>query len=406
VQTNRRQSGFSLIEVLVVMVIFSIIIVAASQTFTGLLADFKKQSKIAETNIEGMLGLEVMRRDIISAGYGLYWSLDPKTAPTTSAFTDEVSVAADANGAALNDDLNSDAPRALVFGSGYGLNSSDRFAVRSMNVAANCNSECFNYLFTSPTFTVNSWTPANDNIAKTDYVTVMKPDDTHRWLVFTKSPAKFTAKMQDVLTSYSSGTTSGQATSIIFSLGTDSTPRLPFNRADFYIANTGMPSRCAAGTGVLYKKVVNLSTTSTGYHPAIPLLDCVADMQVAYRYDSTGGNYGDLVTDVTPTNGIDVFPWHDTTDDEDPVWSEKARQIREVRIYILAQEGQRDNTFTYPNQTVRVGEAAFSFGTTATQSIPLGRTFDLSGITDWQRYRWKIYTVIVQPLCLLQFGGE
>jgi prepilin-type N-terminal cleavage/methylation domain-containing protein len=380
VSAVKRQSGFSLVEVLVVMAIFAIIIIAASQTFIDLLANAKTQAKITATNIEGVLGLEVLRRDVAHAGYGLYFDLDPSSMPATVPPYSEVT--SNANGAALND-APAGIPRPLVFGGGRGLNGSDWIAVKSVNVAANSNSEHYNYLYTSPAASVNVWTPASFNIDPNDYVVVMRPDQSHRYLMFTTAASgnQPSDQMQNVLTNYAPDTTS-----IIFSLGTSAAPRMPFNRADYYLANTAMPSRCAAGTGVLYKAVVNQAAASTGYLPAIPILDCVADMQVAYRYDSTGGNYANTVADVTA---------------DQPATADGSRQIREVRVYILAQEGQRDNTYTYPNQVVRVGEI------NPPNTYTFGRNFDFvadGGIADWQHYRWKLYTLIVEPMCLLNWG--
>jgi len=70
---KNRQSGVTLLELLIVMGIFMIVIAAASQMFVSLLSDYKQQSKITVTNIEGILGLEMMRRDVENAGYGLPW---------------------------------------------------------------------------------------------------------------------------------------------------------------------------------------------------------------------------------------------------------------------------------------------------------------------------------------------
>jgi len=62
-------------------------------------------------------------------------------------------------------------------------------------------------------------------------------------------------------------------------------PRAPFNRADFYVATPAgnMPSKCAPNTGILYKAVMNQSDGEFG---ALPLLDCVADMQVVFITDA------------------------------------------------------------------------------------------------------------------------
>ena len=72
--------------------------------------------------------------------------------------------------------------------------------------------------------------------------------------------------------------------------------------------------------------------------------------------------------------------------------------MQEVRVYILAHEGQRDPNYTYPHSTVIVGptkpdDPALSYLGTASR-----RAFDFtkSGIANWQNYRWKLYSVVVK----------
>jgi acyl-CoA synthetase (AMP-forming)/AMP-acid ligase II len=245
-------------------------------------------------------------------------------------------------------------------------------------VAWNEQSERWTYLYSSPNYTVATWSPATENIGPEEYVIVIRPDETTRYVHFTKDtstpPKAFASKYKDVLTNYAQPDT----TSIIFSLGTTSTPKMAFNRGDYYIANTDVPTRCAQGTGVLYKAVVDLTQNSTGFLPPLPLLDCVADMQIAYRFADDNGAYANQTADVPAGSN-------------QPLTAEDARQVREVRVYILAQEGQMDRNFTYSNSIVRVGEAGI-----------YGRDFDLNAtITNWQNYRWKLYTLIIQPLCLV-----
>jgi prepilin-type N-terminal cleavage/methylation domain-containing protein len=373
VNARNRQAGFSLIEMLVVIVIFSIVIIAASQSFVPLLSQSKQQGKIASTNIEGMLGLEVMRRDIAHAGYGLYWALDAKSAPTVTYTYTEVTAGADPEGAALND-APSGAPRAVVIGAGRGLNGSDRIAVKALNVASNELSERWTYLYASPIYELATWSPATENIGAGEYVIVMRPDQTNRFLHYTKA-AKVPYSLYNGVTE---NFEAPETTSIVFSLGTTNVPKMPFNRADYFIANTNVPTRCAQGTGVLYKKVVDQTAGSAGFLPALALLDCVADMQVAYRFDSDGDGYADTIADATG---------------DQPLGATEARQLREVRVYLLVQEGQMDRGYTYPNSTVRVGEAGI-----------YGRDFDLNArIKNYQRYRWKLYTLIIEPMCLVDW---
>ncbi len=59
-----QSGGFTLVELMITMIIFVLAIAAASQIFVGLLNQFKQHSNIAETNIEGIIGLEMLRADI------------------------------------------------------------------------------------------------------------------------------------------------------------------------------------------------------------------------------------------------------------------------------------------------------------------------------------------------------
>jgi hypothetical protein len=147
---------------------------------------------------------------------------------------------------------------------------------------------------------------------------------------------------------------------------------MPFNRTDYYLrtpaAPADMPSQCAAGTGILYKGTVN---HADGNLTELPILDCVADMQVAYGLDTDGDGTVDTTTDdISVLTAIQI-----------------RQQVRQVRVDTLAQEGQKDPTFTFGTNPIYIGVAG------------MGRNFDFtsSGITDWQRYRWRLYTISVSP---------
>ncbi len=75
----RRYQGFTLVELLIAMTMFIIVIASASSVFVPLLTQFKQQSKSAETQIEGIIGLELLRRDIKHAGFGLPWNMNGAT---------------------------------------------------------------------------------------------------------------------------------------------------------------------------------------------------------------------------------------------------------------------------------------------------------------------------------------
>jgi len=84
---------------------------------------------------------------------------------------------------------------------------------------------------------------------------------------------------------------------------------MPFNRSDYFVARPDvsdrMPLYCAPNTGILYKaRVTHDETASTGYASGalqpMPLLDCVADMQVVFGWDLDGDT--NIDTWSTPTS--------------------------------------------------------------------------------------------------------
>ncbi len=110
---------------------------------------------------------------------------------------------------------------------------------------------------------------------------------------------------------------------------------MPFNRADYYVSTSvTRPGRCAPGTGILMKAVVNqLDGGFSG--SSLPLLDCVADMQVVTYLDTDLNGQAE-----TPSTGLSVAAG--------PGAAQTIRdQLKEVRVYILAHEGQRDTSYTH-----------------------------------------------------------
>lgn len=366
---RNRQSGFTMLELIIVMAIFMLVIISASQMFVSLLTEFKQQGKIAITNIEGILGLEMMRRDIEHAGYGLPW--DGITAYS------EISAGANAVAAALND-ASSSAPRAVLSGDNTGWNGTDHLAIKATNVAMSNTCEKWTLLDKSDVYT--TWTSTLDNLKiNQDRVIVISQGPTSRTLVpvaggfATTFTAANLANVDD----------NRSDTSIVYGIDPNTDPKMPFNRADYYVAvpaaASDMPTHCAAGTGLLYKAVAS-QDPNKAFEPVVPILDCVADMQVVFRRDmNADGTAEDIAENITVATADQI-----------------RTQVREVRVYILAQEGQRDRSYTHPTQVVRVGETIASGGIGN-----VGRDFDLdANVTEWQHYRWKLYTLVVKPVNL------
>jgi prepilin-type N-terminal cleavage/methylation domain-containing protein len=349
---KRRESGFSLLELMISLAIVAFVLAAASTFFIGTVKQYKVQTKITESNVEGILGLELLRQDLESNGYGLPWNNLPSYSEASSGV--------------LNDD--GTAPRAMVSvdASTLGINNgSDYLVIKSTRVGMDNAAGKWTTLRAGSV--TRDWGSMEENLAPGDRVVVL-------------SPGSSTTDQRVLLTSYDGadfGTLSsyvpGDAfqTNIVYGTGSQAT-RFPFNRADYYIVDNSVyptPRHCAPITSTLVKRVVKHSDGALD-NP-LPLLDCVADMQVVYGLDNNAdGN----VTWTPDLAGL--FP-------PGPYAAADIRsKLVEVRVHILAQSGQRDDSYTYPQDNVYVGSEA------------AGRSFDVSG---YRNYRWKQYTIVVKP---------
>ena len=386
----RREKGFTLIELMITMVIFVIVIAAASRIFTGLLTQFKQQSKIAETNIEGIVGLDMMRSDVERSGYGIPWVI-----PATVTYNE---VPAASSGDAYNECAGacSTAPRAVIAGSGAGWNGSDELVIRATNIARSTAARAWTIL---PDTNVKQVDLSGETFADTDRVIVVDPGNSAanaRTLVVNS------ADNTDWQTTYDETDTAtakfvppdATKTYVIYGVAPDDSGaalRMPFNRADYYISTTdsNLPSRCAPNTGVLMKSVLNQSDPITPANAGkrgdfLPLLDCVADMQVVFRFDENADGNPEQTTDDIASLGYTDQQVRD--------------RMMDIRVYILAHEGQRDPNFNYTTNPVTVGE--FGAGRDFNFADPNGDGTNV--ITNWQNYRWKIYTIVVRPKNLRQ----
>ncbi len=157
----KRENGFSLIELIIVVAILGFVLAAMSDMFVGLLRGFKQQSKITETNIEGVIGLEMLRRDIQSAGYGLPWII-----PASTTYSE----ATNATALAYND-VAPNPPRAIL--SGFDTSNRAYLVIKAINVARNDACTKWTHLLSSGATT--SWTPPSENLKSTDKVIVISP---------------------------------------------------------------------------------------------------------------------------------------------------------------------------------------------------------------------------------------
>jgi len=413
-QKNRSQDGFTLLEVIVAMGLFVTILVIASSAFNRIVSISSNYSNMEESNIEGIIGLEVLRHDLAQMGFGLPWGWS-KGSPASSGSTPPSTIidstisyseSVDTLGLNLND-APGGIPRAFASYAAIGAFSSDYIGLKGTTLGGSKESQRWTYIpyhnySTSSgresrpvSYSANNPqsgdkiilinSNVNDTVNKDHRLIVAPDDNTNFYQNFSVS-----SMSDDFLP------TDDQNTYMVYGIGSV-TPSMPFNRADFFIKTGNVPSFCEQlTTGVLYKATVN---HNDGGYTYIPLLDCVADMQVVLGWDtSAGGSAGSVSAysslpklsdgSVTATNGAGslIQGWLSNAN------ASRAKDIREhlkvVKVYILAQEGKRDPSYKSPTTSITVGDLiADGFRTKADYVLS----------TAQQQYRWKLYRIVVRP---------
>ena len=405
----KHSQGFTLVEMIVVMAVFLIILAIAAQSFNTIVTQASKFTKIEESNIEGVIGLEVMRHDLEQMGFGLPWQF--KTNPLSY---DESTVAHPSTND-TDSSHNGKPPRAFVGLDGFSNFSSDFIGVKGTTVGSTKASQRWTYIPFRQSFQNLSSRPItwpSNNLQDTvprDSVIVIRsnfndPGDDHLLLdsggIFFSNYYTNGDFVDDFLPA------TDQQAHMVYGIvnSKNNQPRMPFNRADFFIkvpnsSTTGnsLPLFCGQGTGTLYKATVNhnnTSGTSGGGYNYIPLLDCVADMQVVLGWDTSDGGNANSVDAYSSLPKLSDGSVSATNSAASSIqgWLTDPKGIREhlkmIKVYILAQEGKLDRGYTYPKASIVVGD------------VDSGEKFltrEYTFTSAQRQYHWKLYRIIVRP---------
>lgn len=391
--------GFTLPELVTVMGLFVIILMISAEAFEKIMTTSSQQTTAAESQIEGIVGLELFRADLQQAGFGLPWVYQsPITFPEC---TEPPLNGADPT--SLNDGgATSPArpPRAVIGINGddparpTGFNNSDYLAVKATVAGMNPVARKWTYLTytgaTTPGSRVKSWRgAAASNLQAGDRVIVVRTGVVNgilRKTLVVEGGAYFTtARVTGSVLTFEGFTPPGPLeTYLVYGVDSGDLAGMPFNRADYYLDTPRKQNdTCAPGTGTLYKGVVDQDGGRVAPHA---LLDCVADLQVVYSLDTNG----DGTVDLHDNAGLTALG-------TPPTAEAIRRSVKEVRVYILSHEGKRDRGFTYPSATglIPVGETL--------NGVFYGKqAFDLAAVAGpgWQHYRWKVYPIVAKPMNL------
>lgn len=406
--------GFTLVEMLLAMTVFIIVIVISASAFNTILTYSKKFSSIEESNIEGVVGLEMFRHDLEQAGFGLPYAFDADTTKPP------IYIEATGTLPKLLNDAPSNVPRAIAFqkystsidkdGNSYsGASGSWYLAVKGSTLSRDSSAQKWSYANYSST-TFGSKPPklwSSGNFDSSDRVIAIR-----RTFVNTtyQNTLAYDVVNRDIYWTYNvnAGLTAEfsprNANEIVYLYGlgqNNDSVGMPFNRADFFIARPSnsakFPASCAPGTGILYKATVNQSDGKMNY---LPLLDCVADMQVVLGWDlwntsvNAEGQDGTVDTWSNPVDGsgnITVNGLAPMATVISALGSPESlrKSLKIIKVYVLAQIGRKDLSFT-SNPKINV----FGKG-----ELSLGREYNLTA--DMRNYRWKVYSIVAHPKNLL-----
>lgn len=355
----RTERGVSLVELLIVMALLAVLIVISSYSFPLIFKQSRKETQVVQSQIEGILGLEILRYTVEHAGFGL-----------PSSFGGAISYAeASSSPESGFNNAPSGLPKPIQSGNnidytGY-ISGSDYLVIRSSVASENAASRAWGYLTGKgrKVFTV----PKDETLQSPYRVIVLRPKvDEQRAKELVVSAGGF-------FTTYPNfdgfQPSSEDETYLLYGLDPDTDLRMPFNRADFYVRRPKeMPEYCASGTGILYKGTIS---QGDGRKVEMPILECVADMQVAFGIDRDGdGTAEDLLEDISSLGAAQI-----------------RQTVRIVKVSILTHEGGIDRAYRHGTKVMRVG------GTDYGRDLDLERAIG----ADWRYYRWRLCSLHIEP---------
>ncbi len=372
----KRENGVTLIELLVSLLILTIVIGLALTFFVKQLQLTTSQSRISESSQETLSAVETMRRDIETAGYGLPWDMAGAT------YTEAVS----SSHKPYNDAL-SNPPRAIIID-----NANSYLVLKGSTFSYNKASKHWGAYDSNGTFyngfsgsTTSDYTDLN-RFAIGDYAIILTAGANR----LIKNGQNWRYKYDG--TSFPSPPPESDSYLVYGINSNTSSPNSPFNRIDYYLSSpVPLPSNCAVGSKVLERSIMN---SSKGSFKAYPILDCVAGFYIRVG-EFNGEPNNTKIFWSSSANDPNYADYASAAAGANKASNERAR-LKMVKVYLLVQNGKKDRNYDFRNSPEFSTPSSYKF-TDNDISPAITDSFDLSKITDWKNYRWKLIKMSAMP---------
>jgi prepilin-type N-terminal cleavage/methylation domain-containing protein len=374
---KKNISGITLIELVVVLAIFSVVMAGLYSSYSALMQQGVKEFRRTASSVETEISAGILERDIMMAGYGL--AEDYSMAPTQAPLPWPRAAQATEGGVGAPDTL-------TLMGTAIGMNTRAAQGWTYVETAATG---------VPPTF--KQWADQREDVNVLDAVLIMEPS-TKKLLTLPPSDCFFiyNGNNNNVISTGASQPytfdNAYQQGTVLYGLYSTATPTplptQPMYAVRYYTTAPGanLLSSCEPNTMTLFRAESRRSNTPGNLiGESSPLFNCVLDFQVAFGLDTDEN--GDI--DTWDNGGVVAQTYGGVTGPK-----VLNRRLKQIRVYILAQEGTRDATYTYSNPDpafapgiIRVGDLTLTGG--------VGRNITLTAAQ--RNYRWKVHSFALTP---------
>ena len=328
-----------MLELLISLAILGVLLSGVYSAFVTQTQNSTREFKVAQTEMELGIGKNIIERDLLMAGYGLAddYSAAPIPVPRVAAATNAVPDTLTVTGTALG--MESQVAQGWTYLSA---------------VAAG----------PPPVPSFATWADSREDVGVGDSVIIMEPG-TKKFLT-ELGVWKFTYNGSNV--NLTPGLSIPSLGTLVY--GVDSAAALPYATVAYSLSGANLPTNCEATT----MNLVRAETWTAVAGAPNPLLTCVLDFQVAFGLDTDEDINKQI--DLWDNGGVTAGGYDSQT---------LKRRLKQIRAYLLVQVSNRDTDYTFPVNTIRVGESLLATGG------------DVALSPEQRKYKWKVINMTITP---------